>query len=150
MSRLPREATLRAVLVAAVTAAVLLALLMAGELLARHGVMQRLRRHDPRARAEAIGLGPGCVILEGVALPGRGVELEEVVVLLEGSPLSPRPSMVSVRGGTADLRSLAEGGSGDGGSSSSLPDVAFSGILLQDGADSSVCEGAVWGGGSRM
>jgi len=151
LSRPRKEATLRAVLVAAVTAAVLLALLMAGELLARHGVMERLRRHDPQARAEAVRLGPGCVILEGVALPGRGAELEEVAVLLEGSALSPRPSRVSLCGGSADLRRLAEGGSGGGGDGpSSLPDLAFSGILLHDGADSSVCEGAVWDNGSRV
>mgnify|MGYP001121421390 CR=1 FL=1 len=149
MSRPRGEATLRAVLTAAVTAAALLALLISAELLARHGVMERLRRHDPRARVEEIRLGPGCVILEGISLPGRGAELEEVAVLLEGSLLAPRPSMVSVRGGIADLRRLTQGGGGGSGEAAYVPDVAFSHILLHDGADSSVCEGVVWSGGSR-
>ncbi len=142
---------LRGLLTAAVTAAVVLSLLIAGRLVVRRTVMGRLRLHDPEAFASELSLAPGCVILKDVGFPGRGARLDSIVVLLEGSPLSPRASMVSVCGGTVDLRRLRAGGEEAGGAEpGSDPDVVFTNLLLHDGRDSSRCSGRLSGSGSSL
>jgi hypothetical protein len=141
---------LRGVLVAAVTASVLLALLIGGRLLARHLVLARLRAHDPQARVSGLSVAPGCVILREVSLPGRGAELREAAVLLEGRLSAPRPSMVSVSGGSVDMRRMRRRRGQGSSEASPLPDICFHDLVLHDGRDSSLCRGALLGSGTRL
>ena len=140
---------LRWALTGLLAAAAGLGLLLAASLLARGEVISRVREYDSNSAIAGLELAPGCLRLQRLELPGRGAYLRDVTVLLEGPAMRPRAGLVSVGGGTVDLRRvLGDGGGEGGGGGEGLPPIVFHAVLLHDGADSALCSGSLAGGGS--
>ncbi len=123
---------------AAVAAALPLILVVAVRAVIIQQVKSRLHEVDPVASFHGISLSADAIFLDGLSMPGKGLDADSVWITLEGLPFSPAASSVVIKGGSLVLRN-GDNHEGFGSEGFDLPPVSAQDILLSDGSTMFAC-----------